>query len=157
VDTGFCVERLPVAGSERCPCSKRSLGCAPAKSVAALVCQCCLRVLPVTPDAISAPPSVSSPHRSDMSPVTGDTWQVKSRREDSFGSIASLARPRQVGCFTSRSGHQISRTDLLNDDRRHSAPGTSAGRRRANESAETTTLRRCVVPWRRVACQGRRR
>jgi hypothetical protein len=31
------------------------------------------------------------------------------------GSIASFARRRRVGCFTSSSGHQILPTDLLNN------------------------------------------
>jgi hypothetical protein len=61
----------------------------------------------------------------------------------------------QVGCSASSSRHQISRTDLLNDDSRHSIPETLAGRGGANDSAETSTLRCCIVPWRNLACQRR--
>jgi len=55
-------------------------------------------------------------------------------------------RRRRVGGFTSSSGHQISRADLLNNNRHHR--DTPVARGKANGSAEPSTL------CRGIACSG---
>ena len=45
--------------------------------------------------------------------------------------------------------------DRLNNDRSQSILATRASRGKANARAETSTLGRSIVPWRRVACHGR--
>jgi hypothetical protein len=62
------------------------------------------------------------------------------RRQVRIGSMASIARRGQVGCFTSSSGHQISRTDLLTMTAairylRHAGWSRKSDRQRRNERA----------------------
>ena len=53
-------------------------------------------------------------------------------------------------------GHQISRTDLLNNNR-HSIPATRRGVGKRTAARKRPCLCRCIVLWRRVACHDRRR